>query len=158
MELIFCPKGILSCFLRKSNENNKIIIPLTLQTGDTPLHLAAREGHIAVVQQLLSSGHVDTFIRNVHGHTPVMEAKHAKRNSEIVEMLISSYGDFPVHLFKKVVIIGSSGVGKSTLAQVKDLDRINLLCILTHVYIFVYNMCLFCMYVVCIYLQHTTSH
>lgn len=98
----------------KSNEN----ISFDTQTGDTPLHLAAHEGHIASVQQLLSSGIVDTSIRNVHGHTPLMEAKCAKRNSEIVVMLISSYNDFPVHLFKKVVITGSTAVGKSTLAQV----------------------------------------
>ena len=46
----------------------------SLQYGDTPLHLAARESHLTCVGCLLSTPGIDVNIKNHNHKTAVMEA------------------------------------------------------------------------------------
>ena len=88
-----------------------------LQEGNTALHLAARAGHTTCVKHLLSTPGVAVTTKNQKKKTPLMVAK----NYDVITSLrrySTSYEDYPVHTFNKVILCGDTGAGKSSLAKV----------------------------------------
>ena len=49
-----------------------LVIIYFTQDGNTALHIACKEGHISVIQCLLSQG-ADTTIKNIEGKIPLDE-------------------------------------------------------------------------------------
>ena len=132
--------------------------------GDTPLHIACRHGHLDVaqylinvaqcdpscvdkdgntllhyanyphiVQYLLSTGRVNPLAENKHGYTPLSTGKY-----EIISLFkpfIDCKTAFPVHTYTKLILIGDSGVGKTTMAKLfvllagKDKSAVALDCV-----------------------------
>lgn len=60
------------------------------QQGNTPLHWAAYNGHLAVAKLLLAAG-ADMWIKNAAGHLAMFEAERADKN-EVVQYLLEAGG------------------------------------------------------------------
>ena len=88
--------------------------------GMTPLHYASYFGHTSIVQWLLQDGRVDPFSVDKFGRTPVNCAEQSNSSFELLKLfqpLLNSHKTHPIHLLTKAVLTGSSGAGKSSLAQ-----------------------------------------
>ena len=55
-----------------------------VQDGDTALHIACKEGHVNVIESLLSQG-ADMTIKNNGGNTPLDECEYPSKD-EIVSL------------------------------------------------------------------------
>jgi ankyrin repeat protein len=64
--------------------------------GDSPLHIAAREGLIQEVKDLLSKG-ADPFVTNEKGLTPVQSAA----NNKVRSMLVVAMNQYNAKVKKK---------------------------------------------------------
>ena len=87
---------------------------------DTPLHYACHSGNAHIVHYLLSTGKVDPLAKNKNGKTPIDYAS-LPYNSYDLLILFWSFPqceiDFPVHTYTKLILIGYSGAGKTTISQ-----------------------------------------
>ena len=90
------------------------------QDGDTPLHCAARLGHMICVQELLTVPDVDAKVCNNRGMTPEMCAAEGGGGGKeaVVEWLQRSKPAPSSRECSRVILCGNTGSGKSTLAQV----------------------------------------
>ena len=61
-----------------------LLIIYFVQDGDTALHIACKEGHVNVIESLLSQG-ADMTIKNNDGNTPLDECQDT-RNYEIISL------------------------------------------------------------------------
>lgn len=80
------------------------------------MHVAARKGQAISVQALLSQPGIDTNIVNKDGHTPLEEAKHEAIG--VFKQIERTCNEYPANSYGKVILCGSCGAGKSSLAQV----------------------------------------
>lgn len=66
--------------------------------GNNPLHIACKEGHLAVVRVLLIESSLDADMINLKGHNPLhVLAKYGKENAAaICNLLIETIPDFPI--------------------------------------------------------------
>ena len=91
--------------------------------GNTPLHLACLSQSVRVVEYLLSTvnAYANALAKNAHGKTPVDLASIAPNfNYDLLKLfhsLIQCKKDFPVHTYTKLLLIGNSGAGKTTISQ-----------------------------------------
>ena len=84
----------------------------------TPLHLACTGSHVNIVQYLLSTGLVNPLAEDKHGHTPLYCATGKYDILKLFQPFTDCKRNFPVHSFTKLILVGDSGVGKTTMAQV----------------------------------------
>ena len=88
--------------------------------GSTPLHRACFKTHHEIVRYLLSTGRVDPLAKNNIGRTPFT---YATGKYDIVRLLLPFvkhnrvYREFPVHTFAKMILVGDSGAGKTTVTE-----------------------------------------
>ena len=88
--------------------------------GSTPLHRACFKTHHEIVGYLLSTGRVDPLANNNIGRTPFT---YATGKYDIVKLLLPFvkhnrvYREFPVHTFAKMILVGDSGAGKTTVTE-----------------------------------------
>ena len=71
-----------------------VVINVPCESGNTPLHWAAREGNSKICEVLLSKG-ASKDIKNSDGRTPEQEAKY--KNKDSVAKLIWEYPDQTKH-------------------------------------------------------------
>ena len=69
-------------------ENNIKTFYVSLQNGDTPLHIACRQRHTVIIRYLLSNG-ADITLMNKHNFTP------------LDEYVVVNYEDVLIKLSKK---------------------------------------------------------
>ena len=85
--------------------------------GNTPLHEACVHNHAHIVQYLLSTGRVNPLAKNVNGETPL----HCTSGHYDIIKLFHPFEQcriaFPVHTFSKLILIGDSGAGKTTMTE-----------------------------------------
>ena len=91
-----------------------------LQDGDTPLHHAARAGHITCVNHLLSTHGIAVNAKNKRQQTPLMVATKYDVITSL-KKYSTCKEEYPVHTFNKVILCGDTRAGKSTLAKVPSL-------------------------------------
>lgn len=87
---------------------------------DTPLHCACMSGKASVVEYLLATGKVNPVAENKFGRTPVYYASESEKSYELLKLfpaIQQCRKDFPVHTYTKIVLIGYSGAGKTTISQ-----------------------------------------
>ena len=88
--------------------------------GWTPLHFACSWDHVDIVRYLLSTGKVDPLAETKYGSTPVYWASRSKKSYDLLKLFQpfeQCKKDFPVHTFTKVILVGYSGAGKTTVAK-----------------------------------------
>lgn len=78
-------------FLIKYHRNHKISIDLRSNSGDTPLILAAHDGHLPAVKMLVENG-ANLHIKGMEDRTAVQWAAK-KRRADVVEYLVSCGAD-----------------------------------------------------------------
>ena len=100
---------------------NIIIFLYSLQSGDSPLHLACANSKVDMILYLLRTGKVNPLVRNNHGKTPLDEIQLNDPNRfEILKMFEPFEKhrlDYPVDSYNKVFFCGNTAAGKSSLAQ-----------------------------------------
>ena len=74
---------------RVSNHSNPLVINAQNDQGNTPLHWASYNGHLAVVKALTSAG-ADIWIKNAAGHNAIFEAERAEKNDVVRYLLEAS--------------------------------------------------------------------
>ena len=88
--------------------------------GDTPLHLACKfHCDSRIAKYLISTGQVDPLTKNDRGYSPV-DLLRCDKYVDLLELFrpFQQYRrDFPVHTYTKLILIGCSAVGKTTLSQ-----------------------------------------
>ena len=84
------------------------------ETGDAPLHRAARGGGPVEIEELLASG-AEVDVENRIGYTPLMEAAR-EGNAAVVRRLLAAGGD-PAHHGNEL------GMGMTALHLAADQDR-----------------------------------
>lgn len=104
-----------SCSLQTCNV--ALYVP-SHQEGDTALHRATRERHLACAKVLLIHPGTDPNIRNNEGLTCVDIMSHSCEDFNMLRKMVEKYNSFPVASYGKVVLCGNPGAGKSTLCQV----------------------------------------
>ena len=87
--------------------------------GCTPLHIACSNGHPQIVHFLLSTNKVNPMAEDKDGETPI---DYAIDNDfydilKLFEPFQQCRKDFPVHTYTKVILMGYSGAGKTTVSQ-----------------------------------------
>ena len=84
--------------------------------GETPLHIACLNNHAHIVQYLLSTGRVNPLTKDKDGNTALSYAS----DYDIIK-LFQPFEEcrtaFPVHTFTKLILIGDSGAGKTTITE-----------------------------------------
>ena len=92
--------------------------------GNIPLHYACLNGYVQITQYLLSDGEVDPLDMNKLGRTPVDYANTLDNSYDFLKLFQSfkqCERDFPVHTYTKLILIGYSGAGKTTISQLTTL-------------------------------------
>ena len=90
--------------------------------SNTPLHIACQHclGSTSIIEELVSTGKFDPLAKNKFGSTPLTLVP--KQYREKMKAVFAKFGKIqishPVNSYVNVVVLGNSGVGKSTLAQV----------------------------------------
>ena len=85
--------------------------------GWTPLHIACLHNHAHIVQYLLSTGRVNPLAENKDDNTALY---YASGNYDIIKLFQpfeECRSAFPVHTFTKLILIGDSGAGKTTITE-----------------------------------------
>ena len=85
--------------------------------GWTPLHLACYNKWAHIVKYLLSTGRVNPLDKNKSGYTALYFASQDYNIIKLFEPFEECRISFPVHMFTKLILIGNSGVGKTTIAK-----------------------------------------
>ena len=70
------------------------------------------------VRLLLSAPGIDANLVNHSGNTPLKLAT-SYQVLTLLQKYTTSFEDFPVHTYGKVIMCGDSGAGKSTLTEVR---------------------------------------
>ena len=86
--------GLLTAMFRRVDQATEINIDARDGRGRTPLLWAAREGHEAIVELLLSTGQVDIDAKDIAGRTPLSWA--ARAGHEGVTRLLLSTGQVDI--------------------------------------------------------------
>ena len=87
--------------------------------GRTILHLAAIRGHVQIVQWLLRDKAIDLMTRDKWGST-ITNLARIKLNFQmrfLLDPLIESFNNYPIHTFGKTILTGNSSAGKISLAK-----------------------------------------
>ena len=87
----------------------------------TILQLATNNGHIHIVQWLLHNGWFGTQDIDKAGETCIDVTRHTRNRYKLLRLfrpLTKIAKTFDIHTFSKVILIGNSSAGKSTLAKV----------------------------------------
>nr|POE72763.1 ankyrin repeat-containing protein yar1 [Quercus suber] len=74
----------------EQNAGSPSLINQQNREGNTPLHWAAYNGHLAVVKLLVGAG-VDMWMKNAAGHLAMFEAERADKN-DVVQYLLEAGG------------------------------------------------------------------
>ena len=86
------------------------------KTGETPLHVACFHRFVRIVRLLLSSKRVNPLAENMRGETPLY---YAGDDYDIIS-IFKPFDDCkckPIHTFTKVILVGDSKSGKTTVAK-----------------------------------------
>ena len=86
--------------------------------GNTPLHEACINDHPKIVEYLLSIEQVDPLTKNKNGNTALYYASGKFDVVKQFEPFEKCRTAFPVQTCTKLILIGDSGVGKTTIAEV----------------------------------------
>ena len=86
--------------------------------GNTPLHEACINDHPKIVEYLLSIEQVDPLTKNKNGKNALYYASGKFDVVKQFEPFENCRTAFPVHTFTKLILIGDSGAGKTTIAEV----------------------------------------
>ena len=87
----------------------------------TILQVATSNNHVKIVKWLLHKGWFSTQDIDKAGETCIDVARHTRNRYELLKLfqpLAKIAKAFDIHTFSKVILIGNSSVGKSTLAKV----------------------------------------
>ena len=103
------------------------------KTGETPLHVACFHRFFDIIEYLLSTGQVNLQAKNKHGDTPFYYAtadyndsdknrfdEPTANNFKIIKLFqpfLAHSELYPVHTFTKVILVGDSESGKTTVAK-----------------------------------------
>ena len=108
------------------------------KNGTTPLHVACIRNHVQIVKYLLFTGRLNPLAENKYGSTPLSYSSGKYDIIKLFEPFENCRISFPLHTFTKLILVGDSGAGKTTLANlvmllasssgidvecVKDVDR-----------------------------------
>ena len=85
--------------------------------GRTPLHSACIRNHAHVVQYLLSTGRVNPLAEDNYGHTALHYASGKYDIIKLFQPFEECRTAFPVHTFTKLILMGDSGAGKTTISE-----------------------------------------
>ena len=82
--------------------------------GRTPLHWAFMHNHVDIVRYLLSTGQVNPLVEVTYGGNALSIA----RGDDMIKLFQPfETALFPVDTFTKLILIGDSGAGKTTIAE-----------------------------------------
>ena len=85
--------------------------------GITPLHRACLCNHAHIVQYLLSTGCVNPLAEDQVGNTPLSFVTGKYDIIKLLQPYTDCSRDYPVHTFTKLILMGDTGAGKTTIAQ-----------------------------------------
>ena len=86
--------------------------------GNTPLHEACINDHPKIVEYLLSIELVDPLTKNKNGNTALYYASGKFDVVKLFQPFEKCRTAFPVQTCTKLILIGDSGAGKTTIAEV----------------------------------------
>ena len=85
--------------------------------GSTPLHRACFKTHHEIVRYLLSTGRIDPLAKNNIGRTPFTYATGKYDIVRLFMPLLECQNEYPVHTYGKMILVGDSGAGKTTVTE-----------------------------------------
>ena len=109
-----CNEGHLDIAQYLIKEEHK---PLCDNRGSTPLHYACIQNQVHIVRYLLSTGQVNPLVKNKDHRTALSLATGKFDIIKLFEPFEECRTAFPVHTFTKLILIGDSGAGKTTITE-----------------------------------------
>ena len=110
---------LITCFYRDYDLIRSLLL---FQSGDTPIHIACRNGSTEAIALLLSTGIVNPNERNNKNESPIeLIMPDDKNRFEILKLFLpfqQCRENYPIDSYAKVFFCGNTTAGKSSLAAV----------------------------------------